>query len=375
MRGLIRKEYSGRHIREPLAQATTPDDLRSRGGLGFDWIMTVLSAFMVGGLYIDGWAHNHLPDIESFLTPWHAIFYGSFALLAIIFAWYVVAGLSTTRPERSNLFDRWPAAILAGYGWSAIGVALFALAGAGDIFWHMRFGIEHDTEALLSPTHLGLATGMALIMLGPFRAAVARGASATGAALWPAVLSLTLLYSGLTFITQFAPAMAAWGVGAMPRGDLAELRIDRSVTAQLLDAALLSGVVVLLVRQWGARLPFGAIIALLLGNSLLMETQQGGSEQLLGIVLAGLASDALVWWLRPSAQRIAQFRWVAFAVPFLYFAAHYVTYAVHGYPICYKIHIWAGLPVIAGLVGLLLSFLAVTGPRSSPSGAPADTPA
>ncbi len=248
------------------------------------------------------------------------------------------------------------AAIPQGYEWSAIGVALFALAGVGDMLWHIRFGIEHDTEALLSPTHLGLATGMALIMLGPFRAAVARGANAAGAALWPAVLSLTLLYSGLTFITQFAPAMATWGVGPMPHGDLAELRLDRSVTAQLLDAALLSGVVVLLVRQWGARLPFGAITALLLGNSLLMETQQGGSEQLLGIAFAGLLSDALIWWLRPSAQRIAQFRWVAFAVPCLYFAAHYVTYAMRGYPVYYKIHIWAGLPVIAGLVGLLRAF-------------------
>ncbi len=347
-------------------------ELERSSSLGFDWVMALLGGLFVGGLYIDGWAHNHLDRIETFFTPWHALFYGSFLLLAIVFGVYVFAGFNTNLREKSNLITRWSRAIPRGYEWSAAGVALFLLAGVGDMAWHLRFGIEVSTEALLSPTHLALATGMALILLGPFRAAVARGDDAKGSALWPAVISLTLMYCGLTFMTQFAPAMGQWGVGPQPPRDLAEIRIDRSITVQLLDAAILSGVVLLALRQWGARLPFGAITAILVINSLLMETQQGGNEQLLGIVLAGLASDTLIAWLQPSTTRIVQLRWVAFAVPFLYFAAHYATYWVRGYPIYYKVHIWAGLPFIAGLIGLLLSFLAVSAPLT-PRGVPADT--
>ncbi|HME81707.1 MAG TPA: hypothetical protein VKF82_06485 [Candidatus Eremiobacteraceae bacterium] len=355
-----------------VPERTSSRDL-DRSSLTFDWVMVGLSGLFVGGLYVDGWAHNHLDRIETFFTPWHAMFYGAFLLLALVFGAYSLAGLRE-RPkqmERSSLLDRLGRAIPTGYVWSALGIVLFTLSGLGDMLWHMRFGIEKDTEALLSPTHLGLATGMALVLTGPLRAAIARGDEARGSALWPAVLSLTWLYCGLTFMTQFAPALAAWGIGPRPSSDLLELKIDRSVTVQLLDAALLSGVVLYAVRQWGARLPFGAITAILLINSLLMETQQGGNEQILGVAIAGLCSDALVAWLRPSAQRIAQFRLVAFAVPFLYFAAHYATYLARGYPIYYKVHIWAGLPFIAGLIGLLMSFLAMSAP-ATPRGAPAD---
>jgi hypothetical protein len=366
-----------------MATVTAPDaivgperssgvELERSSSLVFDWVMALLGGLFVGGLYIDGWAHNHLDRIETFFTPWHALFYGSFLLLAIVFGAYAVAGLRARPMERSNLFDGLARAITRGYEWSAAGGALLLLAGVGDRAWHLRFGIEVSTEALLSPTHLALATGMALILLGPFRAAVVRGNEPMGSALWPAVISLTLMYCGLTFMTQFAPAMGQWGVGPQPPRDLAEIRIDRSITVQLLDAAILSGVVLLALRQWGARLPFGAITAILVINSLLMETQQGGNEQLLGIVLAGLASDTLIAWLQPSAIRVVQLRWVAFAVPFLYFAAHYATYWVRGYPIYYKVHIWAGLPFIAGLIGLLLSFLAVSAPLT-PRGVPADT--
>ncbi|HZV78745.1 MAG TPA: hypothetical protein VFF60_03930 [Candidatus Binatus sp.] len=342
--------------------------------VAFDWTMAVLGGLFVGGLYVDGWAHNHLHHIETFFTPWHAMFYGSFFLLAIVFGVYVAFGLYANVKEHSNVFARWARAIPRGYEWSALGIALFLLSGFGDMFWHIRFGIEVDTEALLSPTHLGLATGMALTLLGPFRAAVAADDDRRGAMLWPAILSLTWLYCGLTFMTQFAPAMAHWGVGAPTSGDMAELRLDRSVTVQLLDAALLGGVVVVLLRQFGGRLPFGAVTAILLINSLLMETQQGGNDQLLGIVMAGLGSDALIALLRPSATRVTALRWTAFAVPFLYFAAHYATDFARGYPIYYKVHIWAGLPVIAGLVGWLMSFVAIGAP-ATPRGATADTQA
>ena len=52
-------------------------------GLAFDRTITVLCLWFLGGLYLDGWAHNHLPSaLESFFTPWHGVFYSGFLATA-----------------------------------------------------------------------------------------------------------------------------------------------------------------------------------------------------------------------------------------------------------------------------------------------------
>ena len=323
----------------------------------FDWLMTGLAGLFLVGLFIDGWAHNHLETIETFFTPWHALFYGSYLLLAIVFSGYVYAGVRAA--------GSWRHAIPAGYEWSAIGLALFAISGVGDMAWHIAFGIEVDTEALLSPTHLGLATGMALVFAGPVRATIARGVPDKPSALWPAVLSLTLLLSGLTFLTQFAPALADWGVGTRPaNGDLMELRLDRAIVSELWVNAVMIGAILFAVRQWGSRLPVGSMTVVIGLNAALMSTQSGMGyyfAMLPSAIVAGVVSDGLLLWLRPTPQRIAQFRSFAFLVPFVYWSAHYLDNLARGEHVWWKIHVWAGVPVITGLIGLLLSSLALTG--------------
>jgi len=324
----------------------------------FDWLMTGLSLLFLLGLFIDGWAHNHLERLETFFTPWHALFYGSYLLLALVFTAYVYEGVRSA--------GSWRAAIPAGYEWSAIGLALFAVSGFGDMLWHIAFGIEVDTEALLSPTHLGLATGMALVFAGPVRAAIARGVPDRASSLWPAVLSLTIMLTGLTFMTQFAPALVGWGVGTRPTSeDLMELRLDRAIVSQLWITAVMISVVLFAVRQWGSRLPVGSMTVIIGLNAAFMSTQSGHDyyfAMLPAAIVTGVVADGLLLWLRPSAQRIAQFRWFAFLVPFCYWSAHYLDDLMRGQHIWWKVHVWAGLPVITGLVGLLLSFLAVASP-------------
>src|SRR4051794_28634008 len=51
-------------------------------GQGFDWTMAGLSIWWMGGLFIDGWAHSNIPQLETFFTPWHAIFYSGFLAVA-----------------------------------------------------------------------------------------------------------------------------------------------------------------------------------------------------------------------------------------------------------------------------------------------------
>ncbi|MGZ3630341.1 MAG: hypothetical protein ACXVDN_22120, partial [Ktedonobacteraceae bacterium] len=50
--------------------------------LRFDWIMVVVSIWWLGGLFIDGWAHSNIPQLETFFTPWHAVFYSGYLAVA-----------------------------------------------------------------------------------------------------------------------------------------------------------------------------------------------------------------------------------------------------------------------------------------------------
>jgi Tol biopolymer transport system component len=158
------------------------------------WALLATSAWLVGGIYLDGWAHNHGKVDESFFTPWHAVLYSGYLVSAA-----VVLGALTSRIDRR-------VGLPSGYWVSLVGVAVFALGGMGDMLWHIAFGIEADVAALLSPTHLVLALGASLIVAGPLRAAWL-GAEDQPRQLmeWvPAIVSLTLLYAVLTFMTQFA---------------------------------------------------------------------------------------------------------------------------------------------------------------------------
>jgi hypothetical protein len=53
-----------------------------------------LATVFLGGLYLDGWAHQHGRVDASFFTPWHAFFYSGFLLAALLLAVMLVAARS-----------------------------------------------------------------------------------------------------------------------------------------------------------------------------------------------------------------------------------------------------------------------------------------
>src|SRR5207247_5171813 len=111
----------------------------------------------------------------------------------------------------------WRAAIPAGYAWAVLGVFVFGVAGVFDMIWHTIFGIELSTDALLSPSHLALGTGAALMVSGPFVAATRRDAGSGLLAQLPAVISLTFLFGTFTFFSLFSgPSSGVIGTGPRP---------------------------------------------------------------------------------------------------------------------------------------------------------------
>jgi hypothetical protein len=118
--------------------AAAPRPVTRTDGAGFDWLMAACGSWLIGGLYLDGWAHVHIPALESFFTPWHAVLYSGYIAGAGALA-------LTLRRNRLRGASRWDA-LPAGYGLSLVGAFIFFFGGLADMVWHIVFGIEVGVE-------------------------------------------------------------------------------------------------------------------------------------------------------------------------------------------------------------------------------------
>ncbi len=312
-------------------------------------LITLLVGFwLMTGLFVDGWAHTHLGEaLETFFTPWHAVFYSGFLATAL---WIFRLGQLGRRQGYRHL-----AAFPDGYELGAVGVVVFALGGLGDLTWHTVFGIEVGIDALLSPTHLLLFLGAELLVLSPlvacWRAPTSR--RSPPGLVWPAVLSMTASLSFASFMHLYA-----WALVNLPNA--ASFDGARSLlTSMLLTALMLTAPVLLLLRRW--HLPFGAVGLIYLINTLLMRAMTTGLSDgsvLLLALLAGLAADLLIVWWRPSPGRPLAYRAFAAALPLLLWVPFFAgaqrldTFGT-------SLELWTGACVMAALGGLALSALIV----------------
>lgn len=318
-------------------------------------ITIVLGWWLVSGLFLDGWAHNHAADaLESFFTPWHAVFYSGFA---------AVAGWSLALASRGwRLGRRGLAAFPEGYHLAALGVPLFAVGGLGDLTWHTVFGIEVGIEALLSPTHLLLFAGALLILASPlvavWRSPTPRGA---GGARWVAVLAAASMLAVTAFMHMYM-----WGLLRAPQG-LGFEQTRGDLSAVLLTALMLSAPVLLLLRRF--QLPFGAIALMYtLTNTGLTLMLAPGTWRLPLLSLAcGLLADALQVTLRPSPARVWALRAFAVLLPLSVWVPFLGGTALLGLS-ALSLELWLGVAVMAGLSGLALSALVVPPPVPAVAG-------
>jgi len=339
---------------------------QASAGRGYDWTVIFLSFCFVAGLFLDGWAHNHIPELESFFTPWHAVFYTGFL---------AVAGFLSATLVRNHVKGYpWQQAMPPGYELAILGVLTFMVGGIGDMIWHEIFGIEIGVEALLSPTHLILTAGMTLIISGPFRAGWRRLSDphkpAPGwVALLPQLLSLTLLWSVWSFLTQFAhPLVNPWAAaGYRPPGppSLVMLRMSLGIAGFLLQTGVMMGCILYTMRRW--TLPLGSLSLAFGLNAALMSFMHDQYRFIPGAALAGLGADLLIRWLKPSTARAGSLRLFAFSVPIIYYMLYYAALIV-SQGLEWSVHAWTGSIVLSGIVGLLLSYVLIPPLRPSLQG-------
>ena len=316
----------------------------------YELTVAALSVTMLAGATIDGWAHTHDPNsLETILTPWHAIVYVSFVLVAFL----IYAPLLAARLEGRDTIR----AIPSGFGWSVVGVVAFGIVGILDLGWHLAFGLEADTEALLSPTHLGLGLTSAMIASGPVRAAWARREQRPGTAEWPALLPAVLALVAIAGVAAFALHPVNLFVDAWPRWPYG--RFDATwygpnigVAGAIVPTLLVIVPLLELLRRWPV-LPAGTATLLVGGTMAGLTFLHDGAVIVGAPILGGFLVDLVLLGARPGAiGRLV----VGGLGPALLFSAYFVVVASTG-PVTWSAHLIGGTVGIAALTGLTLAFL------------------
>lgn len=328
-----------------------------RAGYAGNLLTIAFSTWLLGGLLTDVWAHNNVPKLETFFTPWHAALYSGFLSTAAWICWLVRRHLMAGR--------RGMAAVPAGYALGAFGVCLFVVAGAGDLTWHTIFGIERNSRILFSPTHLLLVTAIVLIVTSPLRDAltdVSLPSAPSLRRLLPAVLSIGFATATLMVLLQYAnllvqtPDQVVTILSQTARSSPTIIGEDLIVT----NLAMLLPVLVL-ARRW--QIPFGTVTVLYTVLGVQAEAVRALSTPLVfvTVVLAGIGVDLLAWRLRPGPSRRRMFWAFGALAPVVtwtvYFAVTFVT--VGRVPSI--VEYWTGMPIVAGLLGLAFAALLLPG--------------
>lgn len=302
--------------------------------------------WMTVGLFLDGYFHQNLDsDGESFLTPWHAVFYAGFSASTL---W--LAGMSRRRaPGVAGWRMR---SLPRGYEGARFGLALFAAGGVGDGAWHTAFGVERGIDALLSPTHLVLFAGLVLILTAPVRAARAEPENRPGR--WVIAGSVVSATALVGFFLNFA-----WGLGIAA---LARVPYDPVTGAG--ETAVIAGVASVLVTTvvlfTAARLllaagpvPAGALTVLFTLTALLVSIAfDEDAEGVVAAMLAGLIFDVAVR-ARPRLPKSSSALEFGFVAAVLWLGYLGLLQAIDG--IEWQAEIWLGVVAISSLCAAVVA--------------------
>jgi hypothetical protein len=303
----------------------------------FAWGVILFGLWLIIGVYLDGWNHVHRPELESFFTWWHAVLYSGFLATWI----FILARLFKDRSKG------WSKALPVGYGLSVLGGLFFFFNGFGDMAWHIVFGIEQGVEALLSPTHLGLALGAGLLISGPFRNA---WYGKNKKMVWTAVISLAFLLSVFTFMTENSNPLANPYSEVGMETENPDHNHSIGTTGIYLYTIILMSLLLLAVLRW--KLPFGAVTLILVINALLLAMMFEEYRFIPAVLLTGLFADFLL----KKRMSKKNFHLFAFLVPFVLFGLYFLTiHFTKG--IEWTVHLWSGSIFVAGLIGLIISYV------------------
>lgn len=331
-----------------------------------DLLIGIVGLWLAAGFLWDSWAHLHVA-VETFFTPYHAIFYAAMIAGAAILV--VTALRNRARGYRGrNLLP-------TAYQLPLLGVPVFFAGGIGDLIWHSIFGIEDRVDAVTSPTHIIIGLGVLFVTSGPIRSALgARGELRSLRDHLPLLFALAAWLEFIHLGTAYAFDPSAARIDAPPNAvlyspdyftaaTLSLYKTGSGVAVVILQSAILMTFALWLVSRFA--LPPGAMTAFfLLGNGMIAAALTNDTPLLATYLAmsfaAGIVADAIVARLCPSPSRLGALRIFGLAVPVVYYATYFgVTIATGG--TWWNWNLMLGALVWSACVGVGLSLL-VGGP-------------
>lgn len=310
-------------------------------GWAFDAAFTALALWMVAGVTWDFAFHRSGISFEEegFLTVPHAVFYTAFLAIVVLFG----TAILRNRAQGASVLE----AIPFGYGYGVLGLALFAVGGPMDVLWHQAFGAEAGIEALVSPTHLLLATGAVLFFSSPLRAAWIRGVETS------LRRQLPMLFSA-GFVTISIAAFAMYGNPLIDPIATGDLDPGYGVLKIIAFTVLSLGLALSLLSRF--RLAPGAFAFLFSFIAVPFSYSAGLQSFFLPMLVTGLVADGYNTALQPTPDDRLRFRGFAVVITLTLSGGYFTTHSLI-WGVDWSTHIWAGAIFASMLVGILVSYL------------------
>ncbi len=280
------------------------------------------------------------------------------------------------RASSASLVD----AIPTGYGLAVVGLGVFAVGGIGDGIWHTVFGIETSIDALLSPTHLVMLTGILMSVTAPIRAywrvTDVDIAGRLGSFL-PVAISTALVATAAAFFFMYANGLANWPITRPYTPYTDDLLAAHGVLSTLVTTIILLGPVFVLLRRWVT--PFGTFTLLfaIVGAAMAALDAFELWWQVIAPVVAGLVTDAIVARSATTADDSADDhaagradrRWtirvIALVVPLVLWSVS--TLVIHlAWSVRWPPELWIGQIVLAMMVAYGMALLTAPEPAPAP---------
>ena len=322
----------------------------------FEWLFVLFTLMQTAGVFVDGWAHTHiLNQIDTFFTPWHALFYGGFILSSGVLFIELIKNHKNGYP--------WLRALPREYFFALGGVVIFGIGGVADLIWHTVFGIEAGLDALLSPSHMMLAFGGAVMSSAPFHAIYYRDTNVHRILKLPVVISFSLFFMVFTFMMQFFHPfyLPLWMSNLPDVNIMSELQYmfhqELGIANAIIYTGIFMGLLLSTIRSW--KFPFGSFTLILGMNALGMTLMVGGFYQfILTGFIAGFLVDIIYKKLFHNLREHHVIRIFGFLVPVAIFGAYVFTVLTTN-DTWWSIHLVAGYIVISGIAGMLMTYLVV----------------
>ncbi len=306
----------------------------------FSWCFLGACFWLVLGISLDAWAHNHF-RLETFWTPWHGVLYSGLFATALV----LPGAMLINRLKGIS----WRETIPAGYEISVLGIIGSIIGGLGDMTWHLLFGIEQNIDAAFSPTHIALMLFFGFVVVGPFHALYVNNARFSRVLL---LLSFTLLLTYWALISQsISPYTTLWLVDTPKTNETGQAL---AIAAYVIQGAFLAGLTMYLLRRWNVFFGF-FFIALTISAAPLAAMQNNYIVIPIGMV-AGLLIDCAYLLIRPSLASIERFRIFVASVPGIWLLTYTLIVSLV-YGTVWSTHMLVGSIVITSILSWLLSGL------------------